>query len=634
MINATLIGPHNCGKTTLFNTLTSSMYKTVNYPGSTVEYCSGTTTNKWGTPFNIIDTPGIHSLYPDSIDQQISVDTLFNANNTPDVAIVVIDSTQLARHLPLLLSLKESGMPIVLGLTMIDLLHKQGSTIDSEKLSKLLNIKVIQLKLKKPEPIQKLVKTVLETFDSNKTEGKIIKPNEPDNNHLITLFQKSSDIEKEVIHLDQNGNREQRFQLDNILLNPVLGFLSFLLTMTIIFSSIFWWAGPLMDLIDSGFGFLVDHTKEAFPDTWWGSFLGDGVIAGIGSVVIFIPQIFILFVCMSILEDCGYLARGAMLIDRPLRAIGLTGRSFVPMLSGFACSIPAMMAARTISNKKERLITLLILPLMTCSARLPVYGLLIAFLTPRDKPWLGGLMMTGLYFAGLISGSIIATFASKLKFLKSTAKSKFILELPAYKRPHIRTVLAFSIQKSYHYLKKAGPTIMVISISLWLLTNLPLKEIQPSTHNSSAIKEFAHTSESWAASIGKTFEPLCEPMGLDWRGGVAVLCSFAAREVFVSSLALMYRIDEDDEEQIKVRLLNTMEKATFSESNQKIFTTSTCMGILFFFTFALQCFPTVVVCASETKSKAFAVYQLIGFTAFAYVGSIVLVQSLRLFGVA
>jgi len=634
MINITLIGPHNCGKTTLFNKLTSSMYKTVNYPGSTIEYCKGTTSPKWGATFNVIDTPGIYSLYPDSIDQQISVDTLFNPKNTPDIAVVVVDSTQLARHLPLLITLKESNIPIILGLTMLDLLSKQGSTIDSQKLGELLGVEVIELNINKTEPIQQLLKTVTRVYESKKTDAKIIKPREPNNSEIISLFQKGSEIEKSTIISAQNIQDQKHFNWDSILLNPVLGFLSFILTMTLIFSSIFWWAAPLMDLIDSGFGFLVGFCKESAPDTWWGPFLGDGIIAGMGSVIIFVPQIFILFVCMSFLEDSGYLARGAMLVDRPLRAIGLTGRSFVPMLSGFACAIPAMMAARTISNKKERLITLLILPLMTCSARLPVYGLIIAFLTPRDKPWLGGLMMTGLYFAGILSGSIIATFASKMKILQNTDKSKFILELPAYKRPQIRTVLVFSLQKTYHYLKKAGPTIMIISVALWLLTNLPLKEVQSSGVDAPITKEFAHTSESWAAKLGQKLEPIFEPMGLDWRGGVAVLCSFAAREVFVSSLALMYRIEDEGEEQIKVRLLNTMEKATFMKSNQKVFTASTCFGILFFFTFALQCFPTVVVCANETKSKAFAFYQLIGFTVFAYVGSIILVQGLRMAGIS
>jgi ferrous iron transport protein B len=350
-----------------------------------------------------------------------------------------------------------------------------------------------------------------------------------------------------------------------------------------IFTAIFWLAAPFMDAIDSGFGWAIEATRSAVPNALLPDLIADGLVGGIGAVMVFLPQILILFLAMGWLEDSGYLARGATLVDRPLAKLGLNGRSFVPLLSGYACAIPALMAARTIPNRRERFLTLLIIPLMSCSARLPVYALLLAFLTPRDKPWLGGLGLTALYFLGLVLGFVVAGVVGR--FLARREASHFMLELPTLRRPLLRVVLVSTFHKAWQYLRKAGPTIVVISLLLWVLTHYPVPPPDSATADGG---DYVALSHSYAAKIGHFIEPITEPMGLDWRGGVALLCGFAAREVFVGSLALVYRVD-GSEEGLTGRLLSAMGELRFESTGAPIFTLASCLGLLMFYVIALQC---------------------------------------------
>ncbi len=351
--------------------------------------------------------------------------------------------------------------------------------------------------------------------------------------------------------------------------------------------------------------------------------------------MVFLPQIVILFFGMGYLEDSGYLARGAALVDRPLSKIGLNGKSFVPLLSGYACAIPAMLSARSIPNRRERNLTLFIIPLMSCSARLPVYSLLLAFLIPRNKPWLGGMALTGLYVLGIVLGAIVSTSISfclnwrKQKGNRTTqVSSGFMLELPALRMPVLRVIIMSTWHKSIQYLKKAGLTIVFISASLWILTHTP--SVPQDLDGVS--REYVALSQSYAASIGHLIEPITKPMGMDWRGGVALICGFAAREVFVSALALSYRI-HGEKDGLAGTLLATLPELRFESTGQRIFTVATSLGLLVFFLIAMQCFPTVAVARQEMGGWKLPMIQLLAFTGVAYILAVITVQGLRALGI-
>ena len=621
----TLVGPPNSGKTTLFNALTGANYKTVNYPGSTVLHCEGIVHKSLNLAATIKDTPGITTLFPMSADQKITTEQLF-AGAGNDLIVAVIDVTQLSRHLYLVDQLNDAGFQVIVCLTMMDILKEKGCTIDLNKLHEITGLAVLALDPRKTAQVSELIATIHNRPECL-TERIVEKPQPPTPQQIHQRYQKTEAIERDVLTRTKQGQTKP-FDPDRILLHPVAGGLCFVLIMFLLFFSIFWLADNFfMGPIDTFFGFLIDQTKVLLPDMWFTDMLADGLLAGIGAVVIFLPQIVILFLFMGYLEDTGYLARAATICDKPLSKIGLNGKAFVPLLSGFACAIPAIMAARTITNRRERLLTIFIVPLMSCSARLPVYVILISFIT-RDKPWLGGLIMTALYFGGILAGAIVATIVSRLPAFRQAA-SHFMLELPAYRRPQLKVVLTSTYHRSKQYIQKAGPTITVIALVLWLLTHLPMNPVV----NEDGSKEYATVTQSYAARLGKFFEPVFEPMGLDWRGGVALSMGFAAREVFVASLALMYRIEDEDEETLNARLLKKMDEATFAGSDQKIFTVSSCIGILFFFIIALQCFPTVVTARAEVGSWKLPLIQLATFTGGAYVGAVILVQALRAIGV-
>ncbi len=643
-----LVGSANSGKTTLFNLLTGSHYSTVNYPGATVEFAIGPGKVFPGLVCKVMDTPGITSMVPASLDEKVTVDALFSEQR-PDLTIVVVDANQLSRHLYLVKQLQDLGFNLVVALTMSDLLQSKGKQVSARKLSELLDCPVFPLDPRRKDKAAELGALVVERLRVTQPVGKpAIYPGITTYRFFITemtearvqgYYRALDEIETLVIsQADARSIRPPNSPtMDRILLHPVYGLAIFLAAMFVIFTSIFWMATPFMDFIDAGFGWIVSIVKHGLPHSWMTDLLADGVIGGIGSVVVFLPQILILFFFMGYLEDSGYLARGAALVDRPLSMIGLNGKSFVPLLSGYACAIPAMMAARTIPNRFERNLTVFIIPLMSCSARLPVYALLLAFITPRDRPWIGGLALTGLYIAGMLMGAVVSTVISKLKH--TLERSGFILELPALRMPVLRVVLASTYHKAYQYLRKAGVMIVVISLGLWILTHTPSvdshdRDAGITQQDQVTGREYVTVANSYASQLGRLIEPVMRPMGLDWRGGVAMICAFAAREVFVSAMALMYRIDEAQGDGLADRMLVRMSEVRFEDTGKPIFTVSSVLGMILFFMIALQCLSTVAVSKQETGGWKLPTAQLLLYTGGAYLLSVALVQGLRALGVA
>ncbi len=665
----TLIGPPNSGKTTIFNILSGKNHKTVNYPGSTVEYYTSRILAKYNIHAELLDSPGLISLIPESMDEKITIESLYHhpTLGTPQLLIVTVDASQISRHLLLPVQLLKSGFNVIIALTMNDILQKRNINVSTEKLSKELGCAVVQINGRTKEGLGKLISTVNSNLNNIGNNGKQ-KPVPYDkivkNSSLVDTFLEIEEITNRVLEykvddekinlklandqlkvhpniLQNNGftTDELTLKLDRVLLHKYWGFLIFVFVMGFTFTSIFWLAQPLMDLVDELFSSLNNLVLTNFHTGWFSNLIAEGIISGVGSVLVFVPQIIILFVILGVLEDSGYLARGAMLIDKPLSKIGLNGRSFVPMLSGFACAIPAMLAARTIPNRKERLLTIFIIPLMSCSARLPVYALLIAYLVPRDKLWLGGFLLAGIYLSGIIISIVIAALLNRFRqrVFKAEDTSTFILELPTYRIPKMSSVLSHTYNSSKEYLLRAGPVILIFSIILWFLVYFPNTDPQVKTDGLtktqiSQVQKFERLETSYASSIGKFIQPVMSPLGMDWRVGVSLISAFAAREVFVSSLALTFKVTTDEEAN-QSTLLNSLRSATIEDTGQKLFTTATTLGLIVFFIFALQCISTIAVSRKETGGWRIPVTQVFVFTSLAYVMALITVNGLRFLGI-
>src|SRR4030066_1848424 len=593
----TLVGPPNSGKTTLFNYLSGNNFKTVNYPGATVEYSLGKFQLKFSLEANLLDSPGIVSLFPNSPDEEVSVKSLFSHPElgSPDLVIITVDASQLSRHLLLVKQLKESNFRIVIALTMVDILQRKKLDINTKKLGELFSCDVIKIDGRSGRGVRTLISTIENIFSTEKFKvPETTRANfSNDTNDLIDTFKEIEMIESKVlISLDDipqtpnisKANKQLRIlidpkskiecykidartlKIDKILLHRIWGLVVFFAVMTLTFTSIFWLAEPLISLVDTFFGMLSNESLKLLGYGWFGDLVANGIISGTGSILVFVPQIIILFLILGLLEDTGYLARGAMLIDKPLSKIGLNGKSFVPMLSGFACAIPAILAARTIPNRRERLLTIFIIPLMSCSARLPLYAFLLPFILPADKSWLGGFLLVSIYIFSIISSVIIASIINKMrhKLIKEEYNSSFILELPAYRTPKFKVVLNNTIMSTKAYLKKAGPVILTLSLLLWILTSFP--NINP--------------------NIDKT--------GLN--------------EEAVLSLT------------------------TVEETGQKLFTTSTIIGLIIYFVFAMQCLSTIAVSRKESGGWRIPILQIIIFTSAAYILTLISVNGLRPLG--
>lgn len=629
-----LVGSPNSGKTTLYNWLTGSKSKTVNYPGSTVEYNLGSLrpalSEKFdGAEIHFVDTPGVYSLSPKSDDELVTHDVLFNTQKRIEKingVVVVLDATQLSRHLLIAKQVAESGYPVIFAITMRDLIEKEEAKIDLELFKSELSPNVVLFDGVLGRGLNELIQEIVnfknvENFSATNVRG----PDWSLDKQTQVILWAETLASKTVVQ--KNAEKSPfnfTYKLDKYLMHPVLGFALFFIFMTLLFSSIYWLAAPVMDFIDGQFSNLASLVTEKLPGLA-GEFLGNGLIAGIGGVVIFVPQIFILALGIGILEATGYLARVGALIDKPLSMVGLGGRSFVPLLSGFACSIPAIMATRNISSKKERLIAQSIIPFMTCSARLPVYALLIGFLYGDDHPLFAGLVLALLYFGAIVVGAIAAHVISV--FIKDKTPSRLIMELPLYRRPKLKILILQSLSKSKAFILKAGPIILVLSAILWFGTNFP----RPEAVEGKEISATEIAKDSYAADVGRAIEPIFKPMGVDWRVGFGLISAFAAREVFVSAMALAFNIEADDEETQNQKLLEVMNKATF-EDGYPIFTPATVVGLFIFFMIALQCTSTVGILRREMGSWRPALLQLFFSNLVAYSLAVVVVNVLKFFG--
>ena len=604
-----LIGFANSGKTTIFNHLTGSHYKTVNYPGSTVDFAQG---KLIGNPdITLLDIPGINSLTPRSADEEIAISSLSALKslipaekNYPDLIISVVDSTQRTRHLNLTKQLINAGFNTIVALTMSDIATKQGKQLNIPELSKLIKCPILRIDGRKGVGLTRLKSLCIQKLTTNTAPSPtIIKRSQQDItkdfNWVTTTLKQTKK--------DQNLKRPT-FDIDQLLLHWAIAPFFFIGIMGTFFYSIFAVAAPLMEAIDTFFGTSSQWLLSLLPQHLISQILIEGIWTGIGAVLVFIPQISILFLGIGLLESSGYLARGAMLMDKLLSKMNLSGRSFVPLMSGCACAIPAMMAARNIPNKKERLLCQFIIPLMQCSARLPVYGVLLALLFP-NSPLKSGIALTSIYVGSLIIAGIVTSIAGNYLKLKSD-NSYFNMELPAWRTPVWKHLFFHVCHQSKSFIKGAGPIIIVLAIILWLLSNFPAP------------------NQSFAMMIGHWIEPLFYPLGLDWRVGVAILLSFAAREIFVSVLVILFTVGGTE-----ASLLNTLSQATFQGTTTPIFTTATCIGLIVFFMIAMQCAATLAIARKEMGSWKLPRIQLITFIGLAYFLSAVTVQGLRFIGI-
>ena len=621
-----LVGMPNAGKTTLMNALTGGNFKTANYPGVTVSLLRGKSKPELGPTMNVVDLPGVHSSIAPSPEEELACTVIEgkHARVRPDAFVLVVDATQLERHLKFAGFVARQEKSVLIALTMVDLLSRMNQSLDIAKLQSGLGVPVIPVDGRTGAGVRELFAAIQKSAERPALANALaMLPTDS-----AAAFDSVRDLLQKSGAVDTRPRARHEIdpltvKLDRYALHRFWGFPIFFVALISLFAAIFWAAQPFMDAIDGLFQGAAQLFVSVFGSSLVVRFLAEGLIGGVGAVAVFFPQIMILFFLMTLLEDSGYLARGAALVDRPLAALGLHGRSFVPMLSGFACAIPAVFAARSIPSRRERFLTIWIIPLMSCSARLPVYALLLAALLPAAA-WKAGLGLAGIYISSLLVGSIVAGIASRLVF-KYRNPSLLAMELPVYRVPRWKAILRMTWARGSAYLKKAGVPIIIVSAILWGLSNFG-----PS---SQTLITPTGMDESFAATLGQKMEPVLRPMGVDWRVGVGLISAFAAREVFVSSMAIVFHIEGDEATQQDL-LLERMRTATFPGSTQRIFTPASIIGLIVFFFFSLQCFSTVAVVRKETGTWKIAGAQLAFYTGLGYVLAVATVQGLRALGVA
>lgn len=665
-----LVGNPNSGKSTVFNQLTGMNQHVGNYPGVTVDKKQGICKLTGNRKIKITDLPGTYSLYPRSQDEVVVKDLLENPRHPefPDLIVVIADSSNLERNLLLFTQVYDLKIPTILALNMTDLATKEGIHIKRDKLSEMFgNVPVLPINGRKGEGMQALKDTIANyqlpdkyyPFIETKapaeeialeTVGGVNPSNENGSSatqrqteETQQRFEKIRQMLRFVVEKQTTSGAGAKLtqKIDKIVTHPIAGYFLFLSVLFVIFQAIYALAEMPMNLIDQVFLGLSQWAKEVLPSGIFTNLLAEGIIPGIGGVVIFVPQIVLLFGFIVVLEETGYMARIVFIMDRLMRPFGLSGKSVVPMISSIACAIPAVMATRTIDNWKDRIITILVTPLMSCSARLPVYTLLIALVVPDKLLWgvfnLKGLVLLGLYLLGLVMALIVALVLRII--IKTKRRSFLVLELPSYKRPRWRNVLITLWEKTRLFVWEAGKIILAISIVLWVLaTNGPGKRIdtavkaisKPVTKDKKALDAYekqvnsAKLENSYIGIMGKTIEPVIRPLGYDWKIGIALITSFAAREVFVGSMATIYSVGADFENDKSI--IERLRAEKHPHTNKPVYSLAAGLSLMVFYAFAMQCMSTLAIVRRETKSWKWPLIQLVYMTGLAYISALVVYQ--------
>ncbi len=674
-IKIALVGNPNVGKTSVFNKLTGLNQKVGNYPGITVDRKTGHTKINDTLKATLIDLPGIYSLQPASKDEEVVLETLFDPDNKyfPDLVVVVAEVENLKRNLLLFTQIKDLGFPVVLAINMADQLTVQGIDIHPRMLSEKLGAEVVLVSTRTGQGLPELkqaisryaqadtrpvldltsvdadyfrsvdYKTWLSRSQGAHFEGVTVKEDELTPSDIKRLQQKETvkryqviqNILKETYSKDASKATGWQARADRILTHRVWGYLIFFVIMLLVFQAIFSWSAIPMDWIDGQFARLSAWVGAALPEGKFTELLAEGVVPGIGGVVIFIPQIAILFMFIAILEESGYMSRVVFLMDKIMRPFGLSGKSVVPLVSGVACAIPAIMSARNIENPRERLITMLVTPFATCSARIPVYVIIISLVIPEQTVLgfigLQGLVMTVMYFLGFLAALLGAWLLKKV--ISATTRSYLLIEMPPYRRPQIGNVLNTMVEKTRAFVEGAGKIILALSILLWFLgSHGPADTFGNAEEMVAQNMEVQHLSEeelqdevegyklrtSYIGMLGSGIEPVFRPLGYDWKVSIAVLTSFAAREVFVGNLATLYNIGSQGEEE--TRIVERMAKERRPDGSP-MFDLATGISLLLFYAFAMQCISTVAIMRRETNSWKWTLIQMVFMTGLAYVSA-------------
>ena len=695
-INVAFIGNPNTGKTSVFNQLTGLNQQVGNYPGITVEKKEGICKLPRGLKAHILDLPGTYSLNASSLDENVVIELLLNKNDKdyPDVAVVVSDVENLKRNLLLFTQIKDLGLPTILVINMADRMKRKAISLDIPLLEKQLKTKIALVSARKKEGIEEL-KELITNFkhisDEPCVNASVIAPDyfdrlkkafpnqslyklwlvitqdvnfgkidrkRPDGiasvktentstlkrlqqKETILRYQFINGVLREGLTVDKENAKDLRARLDRILTHKVWGYLIFFGILLLIFQAIYDWSSYPMDFIDGTFASLGEWVKQVLPAGAFTNLISEGIIPGLGGIIIFIPQIAFLFLFISVLEESGYMSRVVFLMDRIMRRFGLSGKSVVPLVSGTACAIPAVMASRNIESWKERLITILVVPFTTCSARLPVYLIIIALVIPEEKFLffnLQGLTLMLLYLLGF--GMAIFSAFILNKILKIKSKTYFVIEMPNYKLPMLKNVAINVIEKTKSFVVGAGKIILAISIVLWVLASYgPGEKFENAetyvTENIAAANATQDEIDKHVASyklensyigiMGKFIEPAVSPLGYDWKIGIAIVSSFAAREVFVGTLATIYSVGSDEEETIKRRMAAEVNPIL----GGPLFNLASGISLLLFYAFAMQCMSTLAIVKRETNTWKWPVLQLGIMTAIAYVAALVAFQLLK-----
>ena len=696
-INVALVGNPNTGKTSVFNNLTGLNQKVGNYPGITVEKKEAVVKLSRNLKAHILDLPGTYSLNATSLDENVVIELLLNKNDKdyPDVVVVISDIENLKRNLLLFTQIKDLGLPTILAINMADRMDRKGIQLDVGLLEKRLKTKVNLISARKNKGFTELKQSILDyqklsvtpCLEASKIDKQYFEslkkayPNQDlyklwlvitqdvnfgkTNRNRISSengFKPKSDSEIKRLQQKETIKRYQfinetlketltknlalakglRASIDRLLIHKVWGYVIFLAILFLIFQTIYDWSTYPMDFIDESFLALSEYVKDVFPVGMLSDLISEGIIPGIGGIVIFVPQIAFLFLFISILEETGYMSRVVFLMDRIMRKFGMSGKSVVPLVSGTACAIPAVMAARNIESWKERLVTILVVPFTTCSARLPVYLIIIGLVIP-DERWLGvfnyqGITLMLLYLLGFVTAVVSGWLASKM--LKIEFKSYFVVEMPDYKMPIFKNVFYTVIEKTKSFVFGAGKIILAISIILWVLASYgPTDDFDNAESIVTASLDVTELSQeeinteissyklknSYIGYAGRAIEPAVIPLGYDWKIGIAIIASFAAREVFVGTLATIYSVENDNEQTIK----NRMAAETNPILGGPLFTFASGISLLLFYAFAMQCMSTLAIVKQETNSWKWPALQLVVMTAIAYIAALAAFQILK-----